>query len=296
MSLHFNNLTRGKSAMKIIVLLFVVLTSFAAAQTRVFLEAGAGYKTVPGVDHAFPRTDTSGHNQLMELAKTFLQRCPEVTPTLDKDKSDFVVTMNWAPATRFFIGGKLIHKPDQILVTNKEGDIIFSGVARTVGGNTDDACKAIMHSLPQQALTKRSEPTKITGLDPSPANTAGTAQTPAESRASSTIRDPNPPANSTTSGLPEDLIGVSFTGSPTVRHDGIEIAGVRANGPADNIEIRPGDVIVAIDGHFLVTIDELRAELRRHVDGKPLAIRYRHGRLTSENYLIFGSNDAIRQR
>jgi S1-C subfamily serine protease len=103
--------------------------------------------------------------------------------------------------------------------------------------------------------------------------------------ASTTIHDseaaPNPAA-----GLPEDLIGVSFTGNPTVRHDGVEVASVQPNGPADRIDIKPGDVILAIDGHFLVTIEELRAELLRHTVGKPLVIRYRHGRLTSENYLI----------
>jgi hypothetical protein len=146
--------------MKTVLFAVLSLTILVSAQTRVFLEAGAGYKTVPGVDHAFPRADSAGHNQFMELAKTFLQRCSEVTPTINKDKADFVVTMNWAPATRFFIGGKLIHKPDQILVTNKEGDIIFSGVARTVGGNTEDACKAIMHSRPQQALARHAEPAK----------------------------------------------------------------------------------------------------------------------------------------
>ena len=139
--------------MKTILFAILSLTFLASAQTRVLLEAGAGDKTVSGVDHAFPRADSAGHNQFMELAKTFLQRCSEVTPTINKEKADFVVTMNWAPATRFFVGGKLIHKPDQILVTNKEGDIIFSGVARTVGGNTEDACKAIMHSRPQQAET-----------------------------------------------------------------------------------------------------------------------------------------------
>lgn len=78
-----------------------------------------------------------------------------------------------------------------------------------------------------------------------------------------------------------------------MRHDGIEIVGVQPKGPADTIEIKPGDVILAIDGHFLYTIDELRAELLRHALGKPLAIRYRHGRLTSENYLILGSKDTV---
>jgi hypothetical protein len=46
----------------------------------------------------------------------------------------------------------------------------------------------------------------------------------------------------------------------------------------------------------LYTIDELRAELLRHVLGGRLAIQYRHGRLTSQNYLILGAKGAIPQR
>ena len=284
--------------MKLIVL-FVLLTLFASAQTRVFLEAGAGYKTVPGVDHPVPRTDSAGHNQFMELAKTFLQRCPEVTPTVDKDKADFVVTMNWAPATRFFIGGKLIHKPDQILVTNKEGDIIFSGVARSVGGNTEDACKAIMHSLPQQGLTTRAEPAQKAALEPIPvdaAGTAGTVHTPAEVGGTSTVRDPAPPANSSEGMAEEARIGIWFTGNPTAKHNGLEISGVQPNGPADSIDIKPGDVIVSIDGRYLYTVDELRAELLRHEDGTRLAIRYRHDRLTYDNYLSLSPKGASPHR
>ncbi len=114
--------------------------------------------------------------------------------------------------------------------------------------------------------------------------------------AASIIRDPGSPANISSGLAEESLIGVSFSGSPTVRHDGVEISGVQPKGPADNIEIQPGDVILAIDGHYLYTIDELRAELRRHAIGKPLAIRYRHGRLTSENFLILGSGNETPQR
>jgi hypothetical protein len=103
---------------------------------------------------------------------------------------------------------------------------------------------------------------------------------------------PNP-----TASLPEDLIGVWFTGNPTVRLDGVEVAGVQAKGPADNIEIKPGRCNRRYRRSlFLVTIEELRAELLRHAVGEPLAIRYRHGRLTSENYLILGSKDTIPQR
>jgi PDZ domain len=129
---------------------------------------------------------------------------------------------------------------------------------------------------------------------PSRAESKGDSH-PAIAAAISTMRDPGIPANST-AGLAEDLIGVWFTGSPTVRHDGIEISGVQPKGPADNIEIKPGDVILAIDGHYLYTIDELRAELLRHESGARMAIRYRHYRLTSENYLTLSSKDAVPHR
>jgi hypothetical protein len=279
-----------------LIVLSLLLMSFASAQTRVFLEAGAGYKTVPGVDHPVPRTDSAGHNQFMELAKTFLQRCPELTPTVGKDKADFVITMNWAPATRYFIGGKLIHKPDQILVVNKEGDIIFSGVARTVGGNTDDACKAIMQSLSQRTLTKRAEPPEKAALEAVPvdaAGTAGTSRPPAEDGgAAPMIHSSESTANSSSAGTEESLIGVWFSGNPTVRHDGLEISGVQHNGPADKLDIKPGDMIIALDGHYLYTINDLRAVLRGHEQGGRLGIRYRRDRLTYENYLALDARDA----
>jgi hypothetical protein len=91
----------------------------------------------------------------------------------------------------------------------------------------------------------------------------------------------------------EVLLGISCTGAPTVRHDGIEISFVQPKGPADNLDIKPGDIILAIDGHFLYTIDELRAELLRHEPGKQVKIRYRHYQLTSENYLTIGDKDAV---
>jgi hypothetical protein len=108
------------------------------------------------------------------------------------------------------------------------------------------------------------------------------------------IQSPSAPAvagaTTTSVGLPEEaLIGVSFTGNPAVRHDGVEIAGVQAKGPADSIDIKPGDVILAIDGHYLYTIDELRAELLKYEPGSRLKLRYRHSVLSTENYITIGS-------
>ena len=133
-----------------------------------------------------------------------------------------------------------------------------------------------------------------------PAGATGTLSAPAKLR-----EDPNPSPGSdpppsvagtavSSTGLAEEVrIGVRFTGNPTVRHDGVEISGVQPKGPADNIDIKPGDVILAIDGHYLYTIDELRTELLRHEPGVRVTIRYRHYRLTSENYLTIGPKDTV---
>lgn len=97
---------------------------------------------------------------------------------------------------------------------------------------------------------------------------------------------PTSRSSDSTGDPPEEvLIGIWFKGNPTVRHDGIEICGVRPNGPADSIEMKPGDVLLAIDDHYLFTIDEVRDELLHRQPGSRLRIRYRRNQLISENYL-----------
>lgn len=151
-------LPQKRKTMKPYFAIFLLTASLAfgqsptnvSAQTktpRVYLEATYGHVYVSGVDHAVPRLDAYGHNQTMELAKTFLQRCPEAMLTTNENRADFKVSLNWADRTRLFMLGKLLHKPDQIIVTNRDGDVIFSGVARSVGGDTQDACGAIMSAV-----------------------------------------------------------------------------------------------------------------------------------------------------
>ena len=77
-----------------------------------------------------------------------------------------------------------------------------------------------------------------------------------------------------------------------MKHDGLEIAGVQPSGPADKIDIQPGDVIIAIDGHYLYTIEDLRGVLRGQTAGKRLSIRYRRNRLTYDDYLVVGAREA----
>lgn len=284
----------------------MLLTSFASAQTRVFLEAAAGNKTVPGVDHVVPLSDAAGHDQFMELAKTFLQRCPEVIPTVYKDKADFVVSMNWSSRTRFFGGGKIFHKPDQIIVVNKEGDIIFSGVARSVGGDTEGACKAIMHGRPAQprALSPRvPEPVTVDGNQPRSAALVSSKPPP-----SSNTSTPNPGVNAqapTVEGdrpatapakinVVETFLGASSDEKNGERHDGVRIDGVTLGGPADHAGLRAGDYILSIDNHYLFTVDDLDSEVRSHKLGTRVAVRYRRYSAIDETFLIIGGDASTR--
>jgi PEGA domain/PDZ domain len=126
--------------------------------------------------------------------------------------------------------------------------------------------------------------------DPSlgnPPSTTGTAPPKDDSPvpAVPTSHVPETAASSPAGPPEESLMGVSFTGNPTVRHDGVEISGVQPKGPADSIDIKSGDVILAINAHYLFTIEEVRSELLRYKPGVRVLIRYRRNQFISENYV-----------
>jgi hypothetical protein len=75
--------------------------------------------------------------QTVEVIKTFGHNCRAVTVTLDRAKADYVVLFDRE-------GGKnFLQKRDKIAVFKKDGDVLFSSSARSVGSAVDDACKAI---------------------------------------------------------------------------------------------------------------------------------------------------------
>jgi hypothetical protein len=94
---------------------------------------------------------------------------------------------------------------------------------------------------------------------------------------------------STAEAPPQGTIGVYNDDNPTIRHDGITLSRIVAGGPADQAGISAGDVILAIDDHYLYTGQEMNEEIRRHKPGTKVTIRYRRYRTDYEAYVVMGA-------
>jgi hypothetical protein len=91
----------------------------------------------------------------------------------------------------------------------------------------------------------------------------------------------------------ESALGVWFVGNRMLRHDGVEISGVKPGGPADSIGLKPGDRILSIAGRYLYTIDELDTELLRHGTGSRVEIRYQRNTLITTNFVVLLGNTPV---
>jgi hypothetical protein len=86
-------------------------------------------------------------------------------------------------------------------------------------------------------------------------------------------------------------IGVFCDGNPDVRHDGVALTALTPGGPAEQIGIKPGDFVLAIDDHYLFTIRELRTEISRHQPGTKVRVRYRRHSTINEATIVVGKTD-----
>jgi hypothetical protein len=174
---------------------------------------------------------------------------------------------------------------------SKSGYQQWERALRSSTGNIRIA--AVLEPIPAASAGTAHAAAQTRGPIPSPRNeslpsASGTAPSKDDNQviaAISTIYFPGPVASPAVGPPEETLIGVSFAGNPTVRHDGVEISAVQPKGPADRIDIKSGDVILAFDAHYIFTIDEVRDELLRYKPGARVLIRYRRNQFISENYV-----------
>jgi hypothetical protein len=146
----------GSVSYRIIFVLFLVLSvvmvSFLAAQElpkpRLFIEESTSWEVKGGAGAG----DGSGggalgggaRGQTAELIKTFRQRCSELIITNKRDRADYTLTFDHE-------GGKQIwEKDNKFALFNKEGDIVESGSARSLGSAVKSACEALKNDWKTQ--------------------------------------------------------------------------------------------------------------------------------------------------
>lgn len=84
-------------------------------------------------------------------------------------------------------------------------------------------------------------------------------------------------------------IGVFSDENPEAYRDGVTITAVTPGGPADQAGIKPGDVILAINDHYLFKVRELQEEIARHNPGTKISIRYRRRATINETVVVVGN-------
>jgi hypothetical protein len=123
---------------------------------------------------------------------------------------------------------------------------------------------------------------------PSPATTYLPSSRPPDIRAAADV--PQAFAASPDSESPTQAsIGIFFEGNPDVRHDGVAIKAVTADGPADHAGIQAGDVILAINDRYLFTIGELTNQVSHLQPGTKIVVRYRRRAAISEASITVGT-------
>jgi len=86
-------------------------------------------------------------------------------------------------------------------------------------------------------------------------------------------------------------IGVWCDEKPMIRHDGVRIDRIAPDGPADQAGLRIGDDILALDGIYLFTVEELMNETHLYKPGAKLSVRYRRRSTIYESVIITGAEE-----
>lgn len=125
-------------------LLVLGLTAIASAQEkqRVFVTDSQSWQMAGGFSAsngaAAGVVKGGARPQTVEVIKTFAERCPSLTVTMERARADLIVLFDHE-------GGKgLVRKRDKIAVFKKDGDLLFSDSTRSLGNAVQDACDAIM--------------------------------------------------------------------------------------------------------------------------------------------------------
>jgi len=134
----------SKWPLRLLVILLALIT-IPAARTeepiRAFITDSNSWQISGGFggvgDIAVGSQSGGARPQTAEILKTFRERCPQVTPTINRDKADYIVILEHE-------GGKsFVLRDNKVAIFNGMGDMIYAGSTRSLGNAVKDACTAI---------------------------------------------------------------------------------------------------------------------------------------------------------
>ena len=92
----------------------------------------------------------------------------------------------------------------------------------------------------------------------------------------------------------EGSIGAWSDEKPRIRHDGVKIDRMTPNGPADQAGLQTGDVVLALDGVYVFTVEELTDNVHRCKPATKVPLRYRRRSTIYDTFVVMGTETTPR--
>jgi hypothetical protein len=115
-----------------------------------------------------------------------------------------------------------------------------------------------------------------------------------DARGPSLSADPKSLANGPLSTPEEGSLGAWCDEKPRSRHDGVRIDRIATDGPAEQAGLQIGDDILALDGIYLFTVEELMNIMHRYKPGTKVSLRYRRRSTIYDSFVIMGAEETHR--
>lgn len=248
-----------------VILLFSTCFFCQESKPRIYVRARGTVNSMTQTSRGLfggTRSDsiTDEHDESIELTKELRLRCDGVIITLNEAAADYVVMLNRESKAKRGI----FNKNSQVLVADKNGDVIWTKDVRAVASAAKDVCAAVITrgvrnaAQPAQGTTVPA-PVAVT----SPQGAPGTA-VPASSS--------NAPQRTTS--VSRASLGISGEDWQERQYSGVEVTDVRENGSGQIAGLRIGNIIIQVNGKTIASTQDLAAVLAPMEPGSTINIVY----------------------
>lgn len=125
--------------------LALTVSAYAQDKPRIFItdsdswqsSGGFGGGGINGVGASSGGVSGGARPQTAEIMKTFGEKCPNVTVSINRDRADYIVILQHEGGKEWF------QRDNKLALFNKDGDMIQSNSTRTLGNAVKAACSQI---------------------------------------------------------------------------------------------------------------------------------------------------------